>query len=582
MFSIFVTRTLSDPLRKAVGECRQHLVQAAIFSGLLNLLFLAPAIYMLQIYDRVVPTRGMQTFLMLTIIYVFAVVTLGALDWLRSCLLIRSAARLDRLLAGEILSALLAPMDRMQSRTGAVLREFDSFRQTVTGPSAVALFDLPWFPIYIFVCFALHPAIGLFALTCAAVLLSLALLHERAMGPALAQAMSAQQQSYQSIEETLRSGDIVRTLGMQNGLIARHLRGREAATATQARTAFISARFVTTTKTARIAMQSFALGLGALLAIEQKISSGAIFAAALLVSRALAPLENVTTAWRNIVQARMAIKGLNAAFDQRASLRDVTLLPNPQGRITIENLGVRLPGHDRDILQDISAQIEPGEMIGIVGPSGAGKSTLLRAIAGELAPDAGEVRLDGASLAHWRPDQLARSLGYVPQTTSLLGGSIKDNISRFKSAVGPESAAVDAEVVRVAKMCKAHDFILRLPNAYETPLQAGGVGLSVGQAQRVALARALYGKPSVLLLDEPNAHLDFEGESQLIALLKDLKDAKVTVLVAAHRMRLLEGSDKLLLLRAGKMVAFGPSKEIMTRFTPPPDAKVQQTVGVAV
>lgn len=329
-------------------------------------------------------------------------------------------------------------------------------------------------------------------------------------------------------------------------------------------------------------MQSLALGLGALLAIEQKISSGAIFAAALLVSRALAPIENVTTAWRNIVQARVAIKGLNTIFEQRAGLGEATLLPDPQGRIRIENLGVRLPGHDRDILQDISAQIEPGEMIGIIGPSGAGKSTLLRTIAGELPPHAGEVRLDGASLVHWRPEQLARSLGYVPQTTSLLGGSIKDNISRFKSMADSENATVDAEVVRVARLCQAHNFILRLPMAYETQLQAGGVGLSVGQAQRVALARALYGKPSVLLLDEPNAHLDFEGESHLIALLKDLKDAGVTVLVAAHRMRLLEGCDKLLLLRDGKMAGFGPRKEIITRFSPPSGSKAPKASGVAV
>lgn len=582
MFSIFVTQTLSEPLRDAVRQCRQHLVQAAIFSGLLNLLFLAPAIYMLQIYDRIVPTRGLQTFLMLTIIYIFAVATLGMLDWLRSCLLIRSAARLNRLLAGEILSALLAPADRVRSPSGSVLREFDSFRQSVTGPSAVAMFDLPWFPIYIAVCFTLHPAIGLLALTCAAILLGLALLHERAMAPAMAQAMMAQQSSYQSIEETLRAGDVVRTLGMQSGLIARHLRARETASTTQARMAFISARFMTTTKTARIAMQSFALALGALLAIEQKISTGAIFAAALLMSRALAPIETMSTAWRNIVQARIAIKNLNAIFNQRASLRDATTLPNPVGKITIENLAVRLADHEGNILHDISARIEPGELIGIVGPSGAGKSTLLRAIAGELAPHAGDVRLDGASLAHWRPDQLARSLGYVPQTTSLLGGSIKDNISRFKSAVGSESAAIDAEVVRVATLCNAHDFILRLPLAYETLLQPGGGGLSVGQAQRVALARALYGKPSVVLLDEPNAHLDFEGETKLIALLKDLKAAKVTVIVAAHRMRLLEGSDKLLLLRAGKMVAFGRSKEIMDRFAVGSGSKAQQKIGAAV
>ncbi|MEP7350094.1 MAG: type I secretion system permease/ATPase [Sphingorhabdus sp.] len=569
MISILAARSVAKPLADALRECRQHLVQAAIFSALLNLLFLAPALYMMQVYDRVVPTRGIQTLVMLTIIYLFAVATLAGLDWLRARLLVRAAARLDRLLVGNILKALLEIPDQARNKSGSVLREFDTFRQTMTGPSVVALFDAPWSPIYILVCFLLHPLIGLFALVCSVALLGIGYLNERAMKESLSRAIMAQQQAYQSIEGTLRASGIVRALGMQSGLVARHLEERNAATTSQAQTAFVSARYVSITKAARIAMQSLALGIAALLAIEQQISAGAIFASALLLSRALAPLESITSAWRNTVQARIALDGLNAVFDHQEQARPSTRLPDPVGKIDIEHLTMNAPDQKSVILQDISVKISAGELVGIVGPSGAGKSTLLRAIVGELTPDAGLVRLDGATLSDWPGDQRAAAFGYVPQEPSLLSGTIKDNICRFQTETVIDTASLDAEVVRVAQLCGAHEFILRLPQAYDTMLLSGGAGLSVGQAQRIALARALFGSPAVLLLDEPNAHLDAEGENHLIATLADLKRQNVTIIIVAHRLRVLEGSDKLLVLRSGRVEQFGKSEQIIRRLSVP-------------
>lgn len=567
MISVLTGGNAAKPLAHALQQCRQHLVQAAIFSALLNLLYLAPALYMMQVYDRVVPTRGVQTLVVLTVIYIFAVVTLAALDWLRSRLLVRAAARLDRLLVSDVLKALLAMPDAARGKSGSVLREFDTFRQTMTGPSVVALFDAPWAPIYILVCFLLHPLIGLFALLCAATLFLVGYLNERAMKDSLSRAMTDQQTAYRAIEGTLRSSGIVRALGMSEGLIARHLEERRAATGSQAQTAFISAKYVSITKAARIAMQSFALGLGALLAIDQQISAGAIFASALLLSRALAPLESITAAWRNTVQARVALDGLNTVFNAQQDAVTPTRLPEPTGKIDVEHVTVNAPDQKTAILHDINLAVGAGEFIGIVGPSGAGKSTLLRAIAGELPVHEGAIRLDGASLGDWPDDQRAASCGYVPQEASLMAGTIKDNIARFQTEIAPDMRGLDEEVVRVAKLCGAHDFILRLPQAYDTMLGPDGIGLSVGQAQRIALARALFGSPAVLLLDEPNAHLDAEGESHLIATLADLKRQKVTIIIVAHRLRVLESSDKLLVLRAGRVEQYGKSDRVIRRLS---------------
>ena len=563
MISLFAVRTAAKPLADALRACRQHLVQAAIFSALLNLLYLAPALYMMQVYDRVVPTRGVQTLFILTVIYMFAIATLAGLDWLRARLLVRAAARLDRLLAGDILHALLNAPDQTRATSGSVLREFDTFRQTMTGPSVVAVFDAPWSPIYILVCFLLHPLIGLFALCCSATLLGIGYLNERAMKNTLSHALIAQQQAYHAIDGTMRSRGLVRALGMQRGLVLRHLSDRAAASGTQAHAAFVSARYVSITKAVRIAMQSLALGVGALLAIDQQISAGAIFASALLLSRALAPLESMTAAWRNTVQARVTLGSLNAIFEHSDKEQTKTRLPAALGKIEVENLVVMAPDMKSTILQDISATIGAGEMIGIIGPSGAGKSTLLRTIVGEILPTKGNVRLDGATLSDWPELQRATTFGYVPQEPTLLNGTIKDNIARFETETTSDMAALDAEVVRVAILCGAHDFILRLPHAYDTILEGGSIGLSVGQAQRIALARALYGNPAVLLLDEPNAHLDAEGENQLIATLADLKRKKVTIIIVAHRLRVLEGSEKLLVLRAGRIERFDKRAEVI-------------------
>lgn len=553
-------------LSEALAACRAHLVHAALFSALLNLLYLAPSLYMLQVYDRVVPTRGVMTLGMLTLIFLAAVATLGVLDLLRTRLLIRASARLDRLLGPALIGTLLqAP--NAQGQGGVLLREFDRLRQTITGLGMIALFDAPWSPIYMLVCFLLHPALGVMAVACSAILLLLTFLNERGTKALIQDASAAQQHGYQRVDASLAAAGVVRALGMQPGLVRLHLRDRQLAQALQMRAAFVGARYLTLTRTVRIAMQSLALGLGALLAIEQRISGGTIFAASLLIARALAPIEGITAAWRNMIQARTAYGALLGLFDAAGPTSGQTRLPEVRGDVAAERLSVADPEGARLVLHGIDLRIAAGEMVGVIGPSGAGKSTLVRALVGAQPAAAGAVRIDGAALADWPAEQLAAAIGYVPQEPTLFGGTIKQNIARFRSAEGSEGATLDAEVIRAARQCGAHDFILRLPQAYDTRLGWNGAGLSVGQAQRIALARALFGRPRVLVLDEPNASLDAQGEAQLSAALAEQKRAGVTIIVVAHRTGILAASDKLVVLRDGRLEMFDTREAVVRQLS---------------
>jgi ATP-binding cassette subfamily C protein len=312
-------------------------------------------------------------------------------------------------------------------------------------------------------------------------------------------------------------------------------------------------------------MQSSALGLGAFLAINQDISPGSIFAASLLVTRALAPIEQVIGGWKGMVQARGAFKTLQELFAKSDHTRTATLLPSPRGALQLERVSSLTPQRDRLVLNDISFRLKPGESLGVIGPSGAGKSTLLRVIAGALKPANGAIRFDGADAKDWNEEQLASHIGYVPQDPSLFKGTVKENIARFRNHLGADPAVLDAEVVKAAQACGAHDFILRLPNGYDTELSWGGAGLSSGQAQRIALARAFFGEPSVMILDEPNSHLDADGEADLVEAIARLKEKNVTVVIVAHRTGVLAGVDTLMVLRDGRMELMGPREDVAQR-----------------
>ncbi len=562
---------IADAMRAALAACRRHFVATATFSALLNLLFMVPMLYMLQVYDRVVPTGGRLTLLFLTIVLLFGLLSLALLDLVRSRLLVRASARLDRELSATLMQASLAErggtLDRLARQT---MREFDTLRQALTGPAMLALLDAPWSPLYVLVCFVIHPLLGLLVLVGTILLGVLAWRTERGTSDAMRRAAEAASNTYVAQEQMLAKSEVVRALGMRENMVQRHVRSRSAMAGLQMSASFAASRHVALSKFLRLALQSLALGLGAWLAISGRTSAGAIFAASFLAGRALQPVEQLLGSWRTVAQARDAFTTLNRLLGTRETSIALTALPAPAGQVSVENIVIGDPSRGLVVLGGVSFALAPGEVTAVMGPSGAGKSTLIRVLSGGLRPERGTIRIDGASTADWDLERLAPHIGYLPQDVSLFAGTVKENISRFDC--GP-AAEVDARAVAAAKACHAHEMILGLAGGYDLVLGWGGTGMSAGQAQRVAMARALYGDPAIVLLDEPNAHLDGAGEAQLVETLKALKARGAAVLIVAHRTGILEAVDRILVLRGGRVELFGPRGEVLARLQGPTPIK---------
>jgi len=571
---------LPPPLAAALRACRPHFMAAAVFSALINLLLLAPTIYMMQVYDRVVPTDGKLTLLYLTLVVAFALGTQTALEAVRTRLLVLASLRLDRLLAGGILQRLMSALSPGSSSQG--MREFDIVRQALSGPVAVAAFDIPWMPIYVIVAFMIHPALGAMTIVGGGLLLTLAILNERATRQRSREAFQAQTIAYASQEAAATNAEVVRALGMRGALRERQLFDRRKGLELAAKAQFTGGGYSAATKFSRMFLQSAALGLGAWLAVERQISAGSIIAASVLLSRALQPIEQVVGAWTLVGQARGALNNLIKLFPSRDLEIAGTQLPAPTGALTLEQVSVRAPGEGPLLLRGVSLRMAPGEILGVIGPSGAGKTTLARLAAGAATPDAGAVRLDGANMADWDGDRLGRFIGYVPQDSALIAGSIKDNISRFATWSGGDPATIDAAVVAAAQAAGVHELILRLPAGYDTVLGAGGRGLSAGQAQRVALARALYGDPPLLVLDEPNSALDADGEAALNQTILAAKARGAAVLIVAHRTGILNIADRLLVLRDGQVERIGSRTEVIAQMAAAAKAQPVQAHANAI
>lgn len=554
----------TEPLAEALRACRTHFVWAFGFSALVNLLYLTPTLYMMQVYDRVVPTGGLTTLVLITVVAVFALAALAGLDWLRGRLMLRAGLRLDRLLSSKVL-ARVVDLQAKSSNTQA-LREFDNVRGAIGGQGMLALFDAPWTPIYLLCCFLLHPAIGVLTLVGAIVLFTLAWLNERDTRPRLNKAIQSQNHAYAAQESVASQAEVVRALGMRQSSIARQVEQRQQATAAQADAQLAGGHYSGAIKFLRLVMQSAALGLAAFLAVRNEISPGSIIAASVLLSRAVAPIELLVGVWPSLVQAVASWKTLTDLFAGTAAVeRERTALPDPRGRLQVEGVSVKFPDTEAPQLRGVTFALKPGETLGIVGSSGSGKTTLARVIAGALKPQAGAVRLDGAEYEAREGDELARWIGYLPQVPSLFAGSIKDNISRFSTSIGLDQETADRKAVKAAMAAGAHELILRLPNGYDTALGPYGQGLSAGQAQRVALARALYDDPVLLVLDEPNSNLDQEGEAALMQAILGAAARGAAVVIIAHRAGVLARVDRLLMMREGVVQLEGPREEVLEK-----------------
>jgi len=566
LIGIEMPPALADALRL----CKPHFVAAAIFSLLINILFLAPTIYMLQVYDRVVPTGGKTTLLFVTIALALALLAMTGLEMVRSRLLVRASERVDAVLAPRILEQM---MGSETPATVQAMRDFDAIRTTIGTPIVAAMFDAPWTPVFLIVAFMLHFWIGIMAIFSAALLIFLAWSNQRATQARMEVATTAMAAAQNTQQAAAMQGATIRGLGMVGTMVERQLDSRRIALSNMVDAQMAGSRLTATSKFFRIFVQSAALGLGALLAIAGYISAGAIIAASILLSRALAPIEGLIGGWSQLATARAAVHRLSHVLEGIGGERAYTALPSPKGLIEVENAGVR-GSEGRPILVGISFKAGPGKILGVIGPNGSGKSTLGRLLVGAIQPAIGTVRLDSARLTDWDPTELGLHIGFMPQEPSLFEGSIKENISRFARPETAEDArAVDEAVVAAATEAGVHEMILQLPQAYESRLGLMGSGLSLGQAQRIALARALYGSPKVLVLDEPNAFLDQAGEAALIGALARAKARGATVIVIAHRRSVVDASDELLVLDQGRPAMMGPSAAVVKRLAGPQAGK---------
>lgn len=558
--------TVPGGMRGALAQCRRHLIAAAAFSALVNLLYIAPTLYMLQVYDRVVPTKGLQTLGFLTAVLLFALACLALLDRIRSRLLVRAGVLLDAVVAPAVLDATLGRPESPAARQA--LRDLDHLRGTLVGPGILALFDAPWTPIYILVCFLVHPWIGIVALAGGLILPLIAWRNEAATRDGMGKARDVAARTYAAQDGALNGAEGVKALGMRRAFVARQLRQRLAMLTLQTEAGFQAGGYLTATKFVRLALQSLALGLGAMLAVDNLISGGAIFASSFLIARALAPIEQLIGSWKPLMQAYQGYRGIDVLLAADPWKAMPTRLPAPTGALKLESVTVLTPNRTAAVLNAVSFSLDAGEVLAIVGPSGSGKSSLARAIVGALPLDRGAVRFGEASLEDWDPELLARHIGYLPQDAVLFEGTIKENISRFGGDAGGDPATIDAEAVAAAEKVGALALIQRLPGGFDHRLQLGGRGISAGQAQRIALARAAYGNPALYVLDEPNAHLDSEGDAALNATIARLKAEGRTIVVISHKLGVLPVVDRMLVIRDGRADLFGTRDEVLAKIAP--------------
>lgn len=533
-----------------------------LFSAAVNLLYIAPTIYMLQIYDRVVASRSTASLALLTLALLTALATLSALDRLRTRVLTKSGTNCAQMIADSVLRASLLHPDASNARTA--VRDLDSIRSTISGPAMIALLDAPWTIVFVIGCFLLHPLIGAACILGIASIVFLTWLTERASQRAMLRARGSIELSYLIQQDLISASESVRALGMTDAVLARQSELRLAALFEQTSASLAGGRYVNVSKFIRLALQSLALGLGAWLALADSISVGAIFAASFLLSRALQPLDQIIVSIRPLLAARdqiVAVDELLIHLEHAGSHID---LPKPVGQLQVEQLTVHIEGREKPVLDQITFELEPGESLAIIGPSGSGKSTLLRSLVGVLRPTYGTVRYDGYAMTDWPLESLMQHVGYVPQNFSLLAGTVAENISRFTRSGKQNAQSCDAKILDAARFVGAETLIKRLPNGFGYRLGAAGGGLSAGQAQRIALARAVFGDPRYLFLDEPNSNLDGDGDLALVEAIRLAKSASKTLIISSHRLDIVKLVDKILIMRDGKIDVFGPRDKVIS------------------
>ncbi|MEN8638431.1 type I secretion system permease/ATPase [Pseudomonas sichuanensis] len=557
-------------LEQALAACKASFFSVGFFSFFVNLLMLVPSFYMLQVYDRAVGSASESTLLMLTLIMLLLMGTLGALEWVRSRIMVRISTRLETLLGNRLFDASFrqALDSGGMSASAQPLSDLSSLRQFLTGNGLFAFFDTPWIPIYLAVMFMFHPWYGWMGVLCAVMLGLLAWLNEYLTKTPLFNANREHMAATAFTNKSLRNAEVVASMGMLGDLRQRWSARTYKVLGLQSVASDRAGAITAVSRTFRQIVQSLVLGLGAYLTLQHEISSGLMIAGSILLGRALAPIDQLIGVWKGFVGARGQYARLHELLAKIAAEPARMSLPAPQGAISVEGLAVAAPGSRNPLIRNLSFKVPAGETVGIIGPSGAGKSTLARALLGIWPGMAGTVRLDAADISQWPREELGPHLGYLPQDIELFEGTISENISRF----GQVDAAA---VVAAARMAGVHEMILALPEGYDTLIGANGGGLSGGQRQRVGLARALYREPRLVVLDEPNSNLDESGELQLAQALHKLKQSGATVFVITHRSGVLAAVDRLLVLNQGELGLYGPRDKVLAHLQNTANAPAQ-------
>ncbi|MBD9357385.1 type I secretion system permease/ATPase [Methylomonas albis] len=545
-------------LEQALKECKGAFFSAAGFSMVINLLMLVPSIYMLQVYDRVVPTGNKSTLLMLTLIVFVLFLTMSVLEWVRSQILVRVSTRLETLLNQRVFAVAYKQSlySGGQRATTQALDDLTALRQFLTGNGLFAFFDAPWMPIYIALMFVFHAWYGWFSVVTSIILVLIAIANEKATAKTLEEANKVAMLGRGQVGSNLRNAEVIEAMGMMPRVRQRWLLTTQQVLLLQSVASARAGLIGAASKVVRLTSQSLILGLGAYLVIEREITPGLMIAGSILLGRALAPIDLMIGTWKGFVNARGQYQRLHDVLLQIPADAEKMSLPAPTGVVRFEEAHVVPPGAKVAALKSVNLTIEQGDLLGVIGASGAGKSTFARALLGIWPTASGKVRLDGAEVSAWNREELGPYIGYLPQDIELFEGSISENIARF--------GAIDAEqVVAAAKMADVHELILQLPEGYDTKIAAGGGALSGGQRQRIGLARALYGNPVLVVLDEPNSNLDEQGELALANALQRLKQKKVTVVLITHRQNVLANVDKLLVLAGGQVAVYGPRDQVI-------------------
>ncbi len=548
-------------LASALAACRGTFISIGLMSGMSNILMLTGAIFMLEVYDRVLPSRSVPTLVGLVMLAAGLYTAQGLLDLIRGRILVRIGSRLDESLSGRVYETIVRLPLKVGNRADGLqpLRDLDSVRSFLSGLGPTALFDLPWLPVYLIICFLFHPYIGLAALLGAIILGIITMLTET-MTREPTQAATVYATARQSLAETSRrNAEVLTAMGMTSRIAALWGDANAKYLASQRRASDIAGGFGSASKVLRMMLQSGVLAVGAYLVIYQQATAGIIIAGSILSARALAPVDLAIANWRGFVGARQGWKRLTDLLVLLPAQAVPMALQPPSRSLVVENAGLMPPGSDKAVLQDVSISLQAGNGLGIIGPSGSGKSSMARALVGVWRLARGRIRLDGAALDQWSPDALGQHIGYLPQDVELLAGTVAQNIGRF-------SEEQDAKaVIAAATAAGVHDLIVSLPEGYETQVGESGTALSAGQAQRVALARALYGDPFLVVLDEPNSNLDADGDEALSRAIMGVRARGGIVVVVAHRPSAIAGVDLLLMMNQGRAQAFGPKDEVLAR-----------------